>query len=331
MAVTSAMSVTCVASRGRDGLGTLWLCLPAHHREARAWEPAMWTHEKPWPGPVEPWRALAASWVGLEGLVGWGHTSQPPPEAPGGKNPTVEAPERHTVEAHSRGLKKRPETCKCDVGIGQWLIKGPIKKGPSSIRSRQRRIGPRPIASMGYSIPQAAYKNVRLLFSPDALPPCSTSPLFCTLAQRRITICSHPFLRSTCATICRTHQSCLCLVSDAIPISTRIASVRTEPTPAPLPFLPLLRLESPTRLRPPCVPVWLELLLLHRIRPFLRAQSALHHCYTSSQEGTCSMHFTAVGLFHFVTIAASNASNASNAMTRYLAAQIVLIIQALDA
>ena len=43
------------------------------------------------------------------------------------------------------------------------------------------------------------------------------------------------------------------------------------------------------------------------------------------------MHPTAVGLFHFVTIAASNASNASNAMTRYLAAQIVLIIQALDA
>jgi len=32
-----------------------------------------------------------------------------------------------------------------------------------------------------------------------------------------------------------------------------------------------------------------------------------------------------------ITIAASNASNASNAMTRYLAAQIVLIIQALDA
>lgn len=112
-------------------------------------------------------------------------------------------------------------------------IKGPVKKGPLSIRSRQRRISPRPIASTGYFIPQAAYKNVRLLLSPDALPPCSTSPLFCTLAQRRITICSHPFLRSTCATICPTHQSCLCLASDAIPISTQIASVRTEPTPAP--------------------------------------------------------------------------------------------------
>lgn len=169
-------------------------------------------------------------------------------------------------------------------------VKGPIKKGPSSIRSRQRRISPRPIASMGYSIPQAAYKNVRLLFSPDALPPCSTSPLFCTLAQRRITTCSHPFLWSTCATTCPTHQSGLCLVSDAIPISTHIVSVRTEPTPALLPFLPLLHLESATRLRPPCVPVWLELLLSYRIRPFLRVQSALHRCYTSSREGTRSMH-----------------------------------------
>jgi len=33
-----------------------------------------------------------------------------------------------------------------------------------------------------------------------------------------------------------------------------------------------------------------ELLLSPRIRPFLRAQSALHHCYTSSREGTRSMH-----------------------------------------
>lgn len=50
---------------------------------------------------AEPWRALAASWVGLEGLVG-GHTSQPPPEAPpGGKN--------LTVEAHPRGTPKRAE------------------------------------------------------------------------------------------------------------------------------------------------------------------------------------------------------------------------------
>ena len=110
MTVTSAMGVTCVASRGRDRLGTLWLCLPAHRREARAWrEPAIWSYmdtqealDEPWPSPGEPWRALAASWVGLEGLVGWGHTSQPPPEAPpGGKN--------LTVEAHPRGTFKRAE------------------------------------------------------------------------------------------------------------------------------------------------------------------------------------------------------------------------------
>ena len=198
------------------------------------------------------------------------------------------------------------------------------------IRSRQRRISPLPIASMGYSIPQAAYKNVRLLLSPDALPPCSTSPLFCTLAQRRITTCSHPFLRSTCATACPT-QSRLCFVSDAIPISTRIASVPTEPTPTPLPFLPLLHLESPTRLRPPCVPVWLELLLSRRVRPFLRAQSALHHCYTSSREVSAQCTSGRRPLSFRITIAVSNASNASNAMTRRLAAQIVLTIQALDA
>jgi len=98
MAVTSAMSVTCVASRGRDRLGTLWLCLPAHRREARAWSKGtsymeMDTQE----ALAAPCRALAASWVGLEGLVGWGHTSQPPPEAPpGGKNLTVEAHPRGT-------------------------------------------------------------------------------------------------------------------------------------------------------------------------------------------------------------------------------------------
>jgi hypothetical protein len=210
-------------------------------------------------------------------------------------------------------------------------VKGPVKKGPSSIRSRQRRISPRPIASTGYFIPQAAYKNVRLLLSPDALPPCSTSPLFCTLAQRRITICSHPFLRSTCATTCPTHQSCLCLVSDAIPISTHIASVRTEPTPAPLPSLPLLHRESPTRLRPPCVPVWLDYccragfgLFSERSRPSTTVTPALGKVPARCTYRRRSLSFR-------VTIAASNASNASNAMTRYLAAQIVLIIQALDA
>ncbi|OCL02937.1 hypothetical protein AOQ84DRAFT_164022 [Glonium stellatum] len=53
-------------------------------------------------------------------------------------------------------------------------------RGPvvDSIRPRQPRIGPHPIASMGYGhTPSCIQKLSAALLSPDALPPCSSSPL----------------------------------------------------------------------------------------------------------------------------------------------------------